>query len=72
MDVTFCHLFLTMYVLKHFNILHNICLWICVINVNVVSKYLLLVGGISSDIVQLYERMCFLSLSLCSIGLWIL
>jgi hypothetical protein len=72
MDVTFIHLFLTMRVLKHFDILRKICLWICMINVNLESKCLLLVEDISSSIVQLYEKICFLSLRSCSVSLWML
>jgi len=54
MDVMFILLFLTVHVLKYFDILCNVCLWICIINVNLESKCLLLVEGISSNIVQLY------------------
>jgi len=49
----FIHLFLMTHVLKYSDILRNICLWICMINVNLESKCLLLVEGISSNIVQL-------------------
>jgi len=68
----FIHLFLMTHVLKHFDILRNTCLWIRMINVNLESKFLLFVEDISSNIVQLYEKISFLSLSSCSISLWIL
>jgi len=61
-----------MHVLKRFDILRNICLWICMINVNLESKCLLLVEGISINTVQMYQKICFLSLISCSISLWIL
>jgi len=72
MDIMFIHLFLMTHVLKHFDILRNTCLWIRMINVNLESKFLLFVEDISSNIVQLYEKISFLSLSSCSISLWIL